>query len=68
MSRIIIFNGDDPVHVADKFCAENGKFLKILLTIIGLDMKKRDKLVGVITTQMKQILPKIDEELETRYD
>lgn len=31
---------------------------------IGLDEKKKEKLVGVITAHLKSILPKIDEEQE----
>ncbi|CDW89141.1 UNKNOWN [Stylonychia lemnae] len=53
MSRIVIYENDDPSSVALKFAQEN-----------KLDEKKRLKLIQIIQVQMSTILPKIDEENE----
>ncbi len=45
-SRIVIFDGDDPISVADKFCEDNGKC--VMITIIDLDEKKKSKLIAII--------------------
>jgi len=48
-----VFEGDQPTEVAERFCKEH-----------GLDGKKKSKLVDAIQKQLKNMLPKIDEELE----
>ena len=47
-SRIVVFDGDDPISVAEKFCIENGNLYIINVINIGLDEKKKSKLIAII--------------------
>jgi hypothetical protein len=49
-SRIVVFDGDDPKEVTEKFAK-----------VHNLDKKKTEKLLGVVRLQVAAILPKISE-------
>jgi dihydroorotase len=66
-ARIIVFEEDDAVEVAQQFCKKNGNKIYIYNSIVGLDDKKYKKLLKVIEGQMQSVVPIIPNELETEY-
>ena len=51
VERLVVYDGDDPIQVANEFCTKN-----------NLDERKRRKLAKVIKKQLDSLLTRIDED------